>query len=95
MFSDETIENAWMRSRAQCECRRKGHGHRTRCTHKLEWEERGQANERGGWEAYRKGSPSVGGWEAVNQSEILCWTCYRQTLDADALLETRPNDSAA
>jgi hypothetical protein len=76
MYADEIVENAWMRARARCECERRAHPHPRRCNHPLVWENRGQATTLGGWQAYVTGDPQLGGWEAVNQCEILCWACY-------------------
>ncbi len=79
---DEPVENAWMRSRARCECRRASHGHRGRCGQVLVWEHRRQATSRGAWEAHHTGPPSAAGWQAVQQCEILCWACYQQSVQA-------------
>ena len=80
MFHDDTVENAWIRSRARCECTCSTHGHRQPCGCALDWDCRGSSNWRGGWEAYRKGGPTLLGWKAVNQCEILCWACYEQAV---------------
>jgi hypothetical protein len=95
MLSDETLENAWVRSHARCECGRKAHGHSARCGRELQWEDRGQADARGGWEVYRKGNLTVGDWRAVNQCEILCWMCYQQTTEAEPLARYSEDDTAA
>lgn len=76
LSADEVAENAWMRSRAQCECRRAAHLHGERCGRDLVWEHRGQASRDGGWEAHRSGASTLAGWEAVKQVTILCWECY-------------------
>ena len=79
MYSDDVVENAWMRARAQCECVREAHGgHAGRCTTLLRWTARGTDHKNGAWEAHVIGDPRLGGWEAVNAWEILCWTCYQQ-----------------
>jgi len=77
MYTDETVENAWTRARARCECTRKGHRHVQGCGAPLVWTLQGKATTLGGWEALRQGDLKLGGWEAVNQCEILCWACYR------------------
>ncbi len=64
MYTDETVENAWTRARARCECARKGHRHVQGCGAPLVWTLQSKAT-------------TLGGWEAVNQCEILCWACYR------------------
>jgi hypothetical protein len=76
LSADEAAENAWMRSRAQCECRRASHLHGGRCGRDLVWEHRGQASRDGAWEAYRAVAGPLAGWEAVKQVTILCWECY-------------------
>jgi len=76
MFADEIVENAWMRSHAQCECRQARHGRGGQCAQALVWERRGKAGRPGAWEVRRNGSKKAMGWEAVNQCAILCWECY-------------------
>ncbi len=83
MFSDEIIENAWMRARAECECRIKGHGHGSRCAAPLHWAHKGEPGELGGWEVLNKKGPARAGWQAVNQCVILCWRCYGQSIGAN------------
>ncbi len=80
MFSDEIVENAWMRARSCCECERAPHGHRHRCGKPLVWPHQGKATTLGGWQAVRTGDPTAGGWDAVNACEILCWACYRAVM---------------
>ncbi len=80
MLSDEIVENAWMRARSRCECERGGHGHDHRCGNGLVWGQRGIPTALGGWEALTHGDPKLGGWMAVNQSEILCWACYMEVI---------------
>jgi hypothetical protein len=76
---DETIENAWMRAHARCECRRASHGHLGRCGRFLLWADRGLGSRECAWEAYcPRSRKATFGWEAVNQYEILCWECYIQ-----------------
>jgi len=75
---DEPVENAWMRSQAQCECRRETHGHPGRCRRDLVWEERGQAACPGGWDAHHEGLLAAAGWEATQGCEILCAACHQQ-----------------
>lgn len=92
---DETVENAWMRSQARCECRRESQRHGDRCAHDLVWEQRGRATHRGAWEALYRNSRVLAGWEAVKQVEILCWECYQRV--AQGGIPTQPNkkESAA
>ncbi len=78
MYSDETVENAWLRARACCECERHSHHHGERCGALLLWQHRGEPQREGAWEAHRTGDLKLGGWEAVNCCEILCWRCYEQ-----------------
>ncbi len=79
MQSDETIENAWMRARAACECECDSHHHRFgQCDRSLVWQHRGRPDLEGAWEVYRTGDRKMGGWEAVNCCQILCWACYER-----------------
>jgi hypothetical protein len=73
---DEAVENAWLRSRAGCECRCGSHHHENRCARKLLWESRGQEFQRGAWEAHQGTSLSVAVSQATEACEILCWECY-------------------
>jgi hypothetical protein len=84
MYADEIVANAWMRSRAWCECERHEHGHPFRCSTALVWERRGQPTAAGGWEVLKSGDAKLGGWQAVHQSEILCWACYEEVMTATA-----------
>ncbi len=83
MYADEVLENAWMRSHSTCECERDGHAHHGRCGKHLVWTHQGKATTLGGWQTLRNGSKKLGGWEAVNQCEILCYACY-QAVTADS-----------
>jgi hypothetical protein len=83
VFSDETVENAWLRSRSCCECERSDHGHAHRCGKALVWTHRGKRTTVGGWEALSPGDAQLGGWMAVNHWEILCWSCYTAILGAE------------
>jgi hypothetical protein len=91
---DEPVENAWLRSHAQCEGReRQLQGHRCGCA--LVWEHRGRANRPGAWEAYRKGPQGLVGWEEVQQIAILCWECYQQVEGARSPAQGWERDRAA
>ena len=83
--SEETVENAWMRSHAQCECRRTSHDHHGQCTQKLVWENRGLKALGGAWETHPMNRRKTAGWEAVNQCEILCWDCSGQIVSEAAI----------
>ncbi len=92
MFSDETVENAWMRARSRCECERNGHGHTHPCGKALVWTHRGKPTTLGGWQALMHGDAKLGGWLAVNECEILCWACF---IEARAAAEPdRAQDAA-
>jgi hypothetical protein len=90
--SDETVENAWMRSHAQCECRRASHHHQGRCNQDLVWENRGRKIRWGAWEARPMSYRTTAGWEAVNHCEILCWHCYDQIVGITATVELHKED---
>ncbi len=81
---DEPVENAWLRSHAQCEGGWGSHAAGHRCARDLVWEHRGRADCEGAWEAYRKNPRVLAGWEAVQQITILCWECYQQVPDVTA-----------
>ncbi len=89
MYTDEVVENAWMRARSRCECARDGHAHQGRCGKPLVWTHQGKGTTVGGWQARRNGSKRLGGWEAVNQCEILCWACYQAVAGASAVGDAR------
>jgi hypothetical protein len=79
MYSDEVVENAWMRARARCEGERASQGGpAARCNTPLLWTARGPERREGAWEANRTGEPTRGGWHAVKDCEVLCWDCFRQ-----------------
>jgi hypothetical protein len=92
---DEPIENAWVRSHGRCECRRGSHRHQGRCNQALIWQQRGRAGHGWAWEAHHSGSQTVGGWEAVQQCEILCWECYRRTLQTTPRSRADNSEAAA
>jgi hypothetical protein len=90
MYADEAIENAWMRARSRCECGRSGHPeHRGRCEAVLSWTARGDPEQGGAWEAIQRGGAQLGGWQAVDLTEILCWACYRRAISSQPLTGTR------
>jgi hypothetical protein len=92
---DEPVENAWMRSHAQCECQRASHHQGDRCTHDLVWEHRGRESHQGTWEAHRKTPAVIAGWEAVKQVEILCWECYQEVARAAIPSQRKTRDRIA
>ena len=76
-FSDDTVQRAWNRAGARCECRRKTHNHlRGRCPRTLVWTQRGRTGT-GAWEAHHR---SAGGGDGLSNCEILCWPCHQRTL---------------
>lgn len=79
-FSEETVQQAWKRSGAKCECTRSTHSHQGRCNKELVWENRGRETGRGAWEAHHKVSVDSGGTDALSNCEILCWDCHKRTL---------------
>jgi hypothetical protein len=79
MFNpDQAIEDAWVRSGGRCEKKHALRGRHVRCEAVLSWELRRRTHA-GGWQAYSTGDPTLGGWEAVNQCQILCGRCYAET----------------
>ena len=70
-FSASTIEVAWSRSGAVCECRDPNHGHQGRCATRLLWTlQGGELN--GGWRACRK---TAWGMDGLSNCEIRCARC--------------------
>ncbi len=79
MLTDDIVENAWTRAQGRCECAERSHHHPSRCGKPLDWAQRGKATHAAAWEALQNGPKTLGGWEAVNQTRILCWACYATT----------------
>ena len=74
-FQDSVVDQAWARSGGRCECTRKDHGHSGRCGHELQKDRRG-AEPSYWWEAHKK---VTGGDETLDNCEILCQDCFKQT----------------
>jgi hypothetical protein len=74
-FQDSVIDQAWTRSGGRCECTCTEHGHSERCNHELQRERRG-AEPSYWWEAHKK---VADGDETLNNCEILCQDCFKQT----------------
>ncbi|MBN1784852.1 MAG: hypothetical protein JW815_03870 [Candidatus Bathyarchaeota archaeon] len=80
-FSEEVLKQAFLRANARCQCEREGHGHGSfTCFRQILWENRGNKNERSGWEARFFVSPEEGGKPTVENCEILCWECDSKTV---------------
>jgi hypothetical protein len=79
MFPESVVEEAWRRARGKCECRRgKLHHHpHIRCDEHLIWANRGRSL-RGGWEARPISNLDDA---TLSNCQILCWDCYKLTLD--------------
>ena len=72
-FAESVVKQAWEKSGGQCECRRRTHSHfYIPCGKQLRWEIRGKASQ-GGWEAHQA---MIGGGDALENCEILCWQCH-------------------
>lgn len=69
MAVDKLLREAWLRSEAQCECRKESHGHTGRCPQVLVWEDRGGTH-RGAWEARQRNDPRA------HPLQVLCAECY-------------------
>ena len=75
-FSEDTIIQAWMRCGSRCECRQGSHDHTSeRCPRKLDIASRGRLGN-GAWEAHRL---DARGGDGLENCEILCWSCHRQS----------------
>ena len=77
-FTEEIIQKVWVISKGKCECRRGSHNHPYgRCGQELVFEDKGK-DLPSGWEAHRINSY---GDYALNNCEILCMECYKDTFD--------------
>jgi hypothetical protein len=78
MFNpDQAVEDAWVRVGGRCEGTHALRDRHLRRGAVLAWERRGGPHA-GEWQAHSTGDPALGGWEAVNQCRILCWSCYAE-----------------
>jgi len=76
-ISRSTIESAWRRSGARCECTRFHHVHGARrCGASLEWVNRGRHGE-GAWEIHREGAVGEGAGDAI---AVFCWDCHAKDI---------------
>ena len=79
-FTQETVDQAWRRSSAHCECGRSTHGHNSvRCNKQLVYASRGRDGQ-GAWEAHHQTAVQSGGSDALSNCQILCWDCHKKTL---------------
>jgi hypothetical protein len=80
-FPEEIVKKAFLRANCRCQCERDDHDHGTfTCFKQIIWENRGNKNERSGWEATYFVSPEKGGKLTVENCEVLCWSCYTKTV---------------
>jgi len=80
-FSEETIDQAWKRSKGRCECQRKTHGHEGQCNKKLVYSNRGRDND-DYWEAHHRNGDETN--NNLDHCLIFCWGCHKQTIAEDA-----------
>ena len=80
-LEDLVVDQAWARSGGQCECTTPSHGHSERCSHKLLRERRG-ADPHYWWQAHKK---VTGSDDTLNNCEILCHGCFKQTQNQKTL----------
>jgi len=79
-FSNTTILAAWKRSQGRCECHNSKCGHYIwGCNNKLVWEYRGMDLLPGAWEAHHIVPVSKGGPDTVENCQILCIDCHKNT----------------
>ena len=71
-FSDQIVDQAWLRSVSFCECRQVGHHHDGRCNRVLFKFLRGNLESEWGWEAHSKS----GLYTDLADCEIICAGCY-------------------
>lgn len=78
---EEVVKKAFGAADGRCECLREEHGHSYgMCMNVLEWENRGQAGERGAWDVHCKVSSQEDKKPNASDCEILCWDCYKKTV---------------
>lgn len=76
-FSDETINQAWIRSGGgYCECTRSSHNHGSRCSKPLIASNRGRDG-LCAWEANHKSGDASD--NSLSNCELLCWDCHKNT----------------
>lgn len=78
-FDDPTLEAAFERSGGRCECQRTSCGHGGRCSEEFDYEDRGGSGEPGAWQAHHRRSRDSGGDSNLENSEILCIECHKNT----------------
>jgi len=78
-FSNKTVAEAFQRAGGKCECRRSACGHYIRCNKTIVWNQRGNDNAAGGWEAHHKVAVAAGGTDSLSNCEILCIKCHKNT----------------
>lgn len=77
-FPESVVDQAWKRSRGDCECSRTAHGHTGRCKRSLLKSSRGTRNDSFGWEAHHINNTDD---DMLSNCEILCWNpCLKATL---------------
>ena len=80
-FPENVVIKAFSRANCRCQCERDDHGHGTfTCFKQIIVENRGNKNEKSGWEAHYFVNPEKGGKLSVENCKILCWNCYTKTL---------------
>ena len=80
LFFDEVVENAWTRAQGRCESTAPSGPLSRRCGQPLDWAQRGKATHRAAWQALQTGPKTLGGWQAVPQTRIVCWACYAKAM---------------
>lgn len=77
-FSEDIVKQAWQRASERCECKRERCGHYGRCNKYLLWISRGAESDYG-WEAHHRTAVSSGGSDTLDNCEILCQMCHKNT----------------
>lgn len=79
-FSNEVVLAAWRRAGGRCECGQSNCGHGPwRCSKVLNWNARGNDYSYGGWEAHHKIPVLLGGPDTLDNCQILCIPCHKNT----------------
>ena len=75
-FSYSTVKLAFGRCGGRCECIDPTHRHKDRCSQVLNWNNPGRVGF-GAWETHHI---DPRGDNMIDNCQILCWNCYKQTL---------------
>ena len=75
-FSQENIDRAWSRASGRCECTLKVCEHYGKCNKELDPQNKAPEKE---WEAHHIVSQDAGGPDSLDNCQILCVKCHKNT----------------